>query len=272
MQDEGFEPFPLYPVLLDMKGDTLDVDTAASSDMYLGTLKEPPPGSPKTSKPRPRLPGVKVGVDAQRYVEKIKPMPTEGGTFQIRSRLIAVSAKGSGALTETESELFDPASGDVYYRFVSGGFSIGAHSFKDGGTTSPAFAVTVPDREPDVVVEEHVDPRQAHVYRLSGDYNPLHIDPEFPGVAGGGFRAPILHGLCTMGHTIRQVFKEYCGNDASKFKACAVRFSSPVIPGETLVTKMWKDGDRVAFIAEVKETGKVCISNAYLDLGASPKL
>ena len=91
-----------------------------------------------------------------------------------------------------------------------------------------------------------------------------HIDPEFPGVAGGGFRAPILHGLCTMGHTIRQVFKEYCGNDASKFKACAVRFSSPVIPGETLVTKMWKDGDRVAFIAEVKETGKVCISNAYL--------
>ena len=63
MQDEGFEPFPLYPVLLDMKGDTLDVDTAASSDMYLGTLKEPPPGSPKTSKPRPRLPGVKVGVE-----------------------------------------------------------------------------------------------------------------------------------------------------------------------------------------------------------------
>ena len=100
-----------------------------------------------------------------------------------------------------------------------------------------------------------------------------HIDPEFPGVAGGGFRAPILHGLCTMGHTIRQVFKEYCGNDASKFKACAVRFSSPVIPGETLVTKMWKDGDRVAFIAEVKETGKVCISNAYLDIvGPSPKL
>ena len=65
-QDEGFEPFPLYPVLLDMKGDTLDVDTAASSDMYLGTLKEPPPGSPKTSKPRPRLPGVKVGVDLLR--------------------------------------------------------------------------------------------------------------------------------------------------------------------------------------------------------------
>ena len=61
-----------------------------------------------------------------------------------------------------------------------------------------------------------------------------HIDPEFPGVAGGGFRAPILHGLCTMGHTIRHVFKEYCGNDSSKFKGCAVRFSSPVIPGETV--------------------------------------
>jgi acyl dehydratase len=162
----------------------------------------------------------------------------------------------------------------VLRRFVSGGFSIGAHSFKDGGTTSPNFVVSVPDREPDFVVEEHVSEKQAHIYRLSADYNPLHIDPEFPGVAGGGFRAPILHGLCTMGHTIRQVFKQYCGDDASKFKACAVRFSSPVIPGETLVTKMWHEAgsDRIIFIAEVKETGKQCIANAFLDMEPSPKL
>ena len=161
-------------MLLSQKGDTQEIDAAASSNMYLGKLNGvPPPGSPKTSKPSPRLPGVKVGVDAQRYVEKIKPMPADGGTFQIRSRLIAVSAKGSGALTETESELFDPETGDVYYRFVGGGFSIGAHGFKDGGTTSPAFAVTVPDREPDAVVEETVSEKQAHIYRLSADYNPL---------------------------------------------------------------------------------------------------
>ena len=158
-------------------------------------------------------------------------------------------------------------------RFVGGGFSIGAHSFKDGGVTA-SQNIVVPDREPDFVVEEHVSEKQAHIYRLSADYNPLHIDPEFPGVAGGGFRAPILHGLCTMGHTIRQVFKQYCGDDASKFKACAVRFSSPVIPGETLVTKMWHEAgsDRIIFIAEVKETGKQCIANAFLDMEPSPKL
>ena len=93
----------------------------ASSNMYLGKLQSPPPGSPKKSKPGPRLPGVKVGVDAERYVEKIKPIPGSGGTFQLRSRLIGVHKKGSGALTETESELYDPKTGDVYYKFVSGG-------------------------------------------------------------------------------------------------------------------------------------------------------
>lgn len=115
-QDDEFAPFPLYPVTLSMKGDTQDINSAASSDMYLGQLKEKPPGSPKTSKPQPRLPGVKVGVDAQRYVEKVKPMPAEGGTFELRSRLTAVSKKGSGALTETESELYDPKTGDIYYK------------------------------------------------------------------------------------------------------------------------------------------------------------
>ena len=85
-QDKDFEPFPTYPVLLDMKGDTADIDTAASPNMYLGTLKGPPPGSPKKRQPRPRLPGVKVGVDAERYIEKVKPLPSSGGTFQIRSR------------------------------------------------------------------------------------------------------------------------------------------------------------------------------------------
>ena len=115
-QDDDFTPFPLYPVTLSMKGDTQDINTAASSDMYLGQLTEKPPGSPATVKPQPRLPGVKVGVDAQRYVEKVKPMPAEGGTFELRSRLIAVTKKGSGALTETESELYDPKTGDVYYK------------------------------------------------------------------------------------------------------------------------------------------------------------
>ena len=275
--DAGFEPFPTYPVLLDMKGDTQDVNTAASVEMYYGKLKEPPPGSPTKRQPRPKIPGVKVGVDAERYIEKIKPLPSSGGTFQIRSRLLGIHKKGSGALTETESELFDPATGEVYYKFVGAGFGIGAHSFKDGGKNF-SQKVDPPSRDPDAVYEEHVADNQAHIYRLSGDYNPLHIDPESPFVSGGGFPAPILHGLCTMGHAIRhvrlplpclalfasasasspldpspyhderkrlvrsahscrflcgcvwgwQVLKTFANNDASQYKASAVRFSSPV--------------------------------------------
>jgi peroxisomal enoyl-CoA hydratase 2 len=190
-QDPGFEPFPTYPVLLDMKGDTADVDTAASSNMYLGKLAAPPPGSPKKRQPRPKLPGVKVGVDAERYIERIKALPTSGGTFQIRSRLLGIHKKGSGALTETESELFDPETGEVYYKFVGAGFGIGARDFVDGGKN---FSQTVkpPQRQPDSVVEEHVADNQAHIYRLSvRSANHYHEPAVFP----VRFYASAKHGM-----------------------------------------------------------------------------
>jgi acyl dehydratase len=188
--------------------------------------------------------------------------------------LLGVHKKGSGALTETESELYDPATGEVYYKFVGAGFAIGAHSFKDGGKNFSQTVKPPAGREPDAVVEEHIAANQAHIYRLSGDYNPLHIDPESPFVSGGGFPAPILHGLCTMGHAIRHVMKTFANNHASLYKASAVRFSSPVLPGQTLVTKMWKESSRIIFNTYVKESGKVCVSNAYVDLvaGAGAKL
>jgi acyl dehydratase len=102
-----------------------------------------------------------------------------------------------------------------------------------------------PEREPDEVVTYQTRPDQALTYRLSGDRNPLHSDPKF--AAMGGFDRPILHGLCTYGFTGRALLHALCGSDPARFKSMEGRFSSPVMPGEALTVKMWKDGDSAVF-------------------------
>ncbi len=157
--------------------------------------------------------------------------------------------------------------GKLYYRLKNGAFLIGAKNFKDSGITY-SEKIVVPARKPDKIVELKTSVTQAQLYRLSGDYNPLHVDPTSAQMFG--FKEPILHGLCTLGFTARAALKAYGNNDPEKFKALKVRFSKPVLPGQTLQVEMWNQGSRIILLTKVKETGKVVISNAYLDIHAGP--
>merc|ERR1739848_548118 len=120
--------------------------------------------------------GVKVGVDYERFMVKLKDLPTTDTTLYRRSRLYGVTQKKSGAVVETEEELYGE-DGTVYYRFIGAGFQIGGHGFKDAGKSN-AKDIEPPKRTPDFVDEMLISERAHLIYRLCGDYNPLHIDPK----------------------------------------------------------------------------------------------
>jgi acyl dehydratase len=107
-------------------------------------------------------------------------------------------------------------------------------------------------------------PLQAALYRLSGDRNPLHIDPDFAKMAG--YDRPILHGLCSFGHVGRAVLAEHCGNDPERFVAMSVLFSGVVYPGDTITTEMWDQGSGHIVVQAKTQEGRVVISNAAVQV------
>lgn len=256
--DGDFAAFPTYPFVLGFKGTSNDIVGFPSEAM-------------QESNVMPGLPGTKFVLDGERHIQVFRPISAEGEKLKIKSTLVGVHHKGKGALVETISEFIDE-DGKVCVKLTNGTFVVGAKDFtpQNAGETY-SQNVPVPKRDPDAVEEMKISPTQAQLYRLSGDYNPLHVDPMMAQM--NGYKEPILHGLCSLGFAARAVLKTYGDNDAAKFKAMKCRFASPVFPGQTLVTEMWKEGGgRVVFLAKVKETGKVVISNAYVDLGNEAKL
>jgi len=171
--------------------------------------------------------------------------------------------KGKGALVLLDVETKDESGQVVLFNQFSlfvrgiGGFG--------GAKQPPQPSNEAPVRPPDVVHRESTAPSQAILYRLSGDTNPLHIDPAM--AAMGGFNQPILHGLCSFGYAVRAVLRHFANNDASLFKSVRVRFVKHVFPGETLITEMWKvSPTTIVFRVKVAERGEYVLSNAAVEL------
>jgi len=194
----------------------------------------------------------------EQYLSIKGPIPTSGELIN-ECRIMEVLDKGKAAAVTTIIETRDKRSGKVIFEnqmtvFIrgAGGFG-GRRAGKDRGAASAPNVP--PQRGPDIVMEEKTSTSQAALYRLSGDYNPLHILPEFAAI--GGFDQPILHGLCTMGIAGKHVLKAF-----GPYKDIKVRFAGIVYPGETIVTEMWKEGQKVVFTAKVKERSSVVLAGA----------
>ncbi|XP_059147270.1 peroxisomal multifunctional enzyme type 2-like isoform X2 [Physella acuta] len=199
----------------------------------------------------------------EQYLELFKPIP-RSGTLTSKLWLCDVMDKKSGAVLLYNVETYDENNDKVAFNQFST-FYVGAGNFGGPKTSTETIPIIeVPSRAPDSVMQEKTSVDQAALYRLNGDKNPLHIDPSF--AAMGGFKTPILHGLCSFGYAVRHVMATFANNDMSRFKAVKVRFAKPVLPGQTLLTEMWKEGSRIHFQTKVAETGSVCITGAYVDL------
>lgn len=176
------------------------------------------------------------------------------------SRVVAAFDKGPGrgAVIYTETKVRSAADAQPMFTLGSTTFARG-----DGGFGGPSGAGPephpIPGRKPDLSVALETRKDQALLYRLSGDRNPLHADPELAKRAG--FPVPILHGLCTYGVACRAILQTVCKYDHKRITAFDVRFSAPVYPGEQIVTDMWVDGPIVSFRSRVPERDAVVINN-----------
>jgi len=188
-----------------------------------------------------------------------RPLPPEA-TVIGRTRVTGILDKGpgKGALIYSERTITDAATGALLATCTSTTFARGDGG--QGGTLTEAPRPhALPDRIPDQVVDLPTLPQSALIYRLSGDPNPLHASPDV--AASAGFKAPILHGLCTLGVAGHAILRAVCNNDPARFGGLRLRFSAPVYPGETIRTEIWQGGADVSFRARVVERDLVVLDN-----------
>lgn len=130
------------------------------------------------------------------------------------------------------------------------------------GPSSAETAVVVPERDADHVIRERTLPQQAALYRLTGDRNPIHIDPQF--AQFGGFERPFLHGLCTYGFAGRAALSALCDNDPARLLDFSARFADQVYPGDEIITRLWRIGEGEAVLRAETGEGKVVLNNSRI--------
>jgi acyl dehydratase len=194
----------------------------------------------------------------------LKPLPVEGDLIgQTRLTGVFDKGEGKGALIMSENTVREKQTGEVVCTLTSTTFARADGGF--GGPSGPTKELhRVPETAPQFVCDLPTLPQAALIYRLSGDYNPLHADPAHARKVG--FKMPILHGRGTFGVVGHAILKTLCDYDCSRFVAMEGRFSSPVYPGETIRTEMWKDGNVVSFKATVPARGVTVLSNGRAEV------
>jgi len=191
-----------------------------------------------------------------------QPLPT-AAKLRTSAHIPEIYDKGKAALVILESTAKDADSGQDLFTNRFSLFIRGEGGF--GGDSGPKAGNQAPDRAPDGTIERKTLPQQALIYRLSGDKNPLHADPEFAKM--GGFDKPIIHGLCSYGITCKAIVDEVLGGDTAKVARYQARFAGVAFPGETYRVKYWQDGEqRILVEAESVERDAKIISNAVIEL------
>ena len=205
-------------------------------------------------------------VNGEQGVTLHRPL-TGQGIVVGKQRILEVIDKGAGkgAQVLTTREVTDKTTGDRIATVTQTSFCRADGGFGGPPRTAPE-PHPIPERAPDAVCDLDTRPEAALIYRLSADRNPLHAEPAVAKAAG--FPRPIMHGLGNFGIAGHAVLKTMCGYDPAKLVSFACRFSSPVFPGETIRTEMWRDGAVVSFRSRVVERDVLAINNGCAEVKA----
>jgi acyl dehydratase len=208
----------------------------------------------ETDPPPLDLPGCDINlaqvVHGSQSIEVARPLPTSGAAT-LRTRVSDVWDKGRAAVIWQEGVATAP-SGEELWTVRSSIFVRDEGGW--GGDRGSSAPIDLPDRAPDVDTTYDVAPQQALLYRLCGDRNPLHADPDFAKAAG--FPAPILHGLCSYGIVLRTLTDTVLGGDATRVRGFRARFAGVVFPGETIRVRAWQDGSLIVASATIVGEGE----------------
>ncbi|KAI5303375.1 hypothetical protein KEM56_007615 [Ascosphaera pollenicola] len=272
-----FAVFPTYPIVLSFKGTAHDVVDFLKSDVAY-----PIPGVPDLDRSR--------AVDGERKITLIKPLPTssEGRRFELESSVVGVYDKGKATVVETEQRLVDADTEDVYMKTVGSIFYVGQGGW--GGPKGQSWLLFGPmidvhisslkvlvegpsavsykppqGKSPDFTHELQTTQSTPLFYRLNGDYNPLHACPEQG--TRMGFGGVIIHGLFSWNVAAHALVKLLGGSNPASFKEYQARFAAPVLPGDKIITSIWRIGkldaegyEEVLFVVK-NGKGKVVLSN-----------
>lgn len=211
-----------------------------------------------------RIPGLEFNpallLHGEQDLEIYKPIPPEA-TLTNRGKVAELWDKGKAALAVLQVDSSD-ASGDPLFTNRYSLMLRGEGGF--GGEAGPKAENHAPERDPDGVIEMATMPQQALIYRLCGDRNPLHADPEFAKMAG--FDRPITHGLCSYGVVCKAIVDTLLEGDVTRVARYRARFAGAAFPGETYRISYWKEGDKILITTHSKQRGAPILTNAAITI------